>query len=497
MLQKYINFVRGVSVNWTGLIGVVLTTSSFVIFVVLEFLRLMGFLTNSYVGLVTYMVFPALFIIGLILIPIGWRKRKKETGKTTKELLEERFDPSDVKSGFLGARVFLTIAIFTLINIIFLGVLSSRMLHFMDSAEFCGTACHTVMNPEWTTYQASPHARVKCVECHVGEGVDALINSKLNGLYQILSVTFNLYEKPIPTPVHQLRPAQETCEKCHWPDKFYGARMKSMTTYAKDEESTPYYTTLVLKVDAGDRRAKGGIHWHIAEENEIRYTSVNDEREEMIWVDVRQPDGSFKRYVNEELTEEEREYEEVRVLDCVDCHNRATHIYQPVEDAVDSIIELGQIDRSLPFAKREALAAVNNRYENYQKSREGISNQMHGFYQRNYPEKYPSFRTAIDSAVAALNAIYERNIHPEMNIYWGAYKSFLGHEDDGGCYRCHSYKMVAEDGEYIDDDCTICHSIAAYESEEPYQFMMEPDTSHSDYAMHKYLRNELIGAAEK
>ena len=186
MFSRYKNFIRGVSVNKIGLAGVVLTTSSFVTFVFLELIRILGFITNAYVGLVNYMVFPAIFIVGLILIPIGWRRRKKQTGKSTQELLQEQFEKEETEGKFLGSRIFRTIAIFTIINIAFLGVLSSRMLHFMDEPHFCGTACHTVMNPEWVTYQASPHARVKCVECHVGEGVDALVDAKLNGLWQII-----------------------------------------------------------------------------------------------------------------------------------------------------------------------------------------------------------------------------------------------------------------------------------------------------------------------
>ncbi len=171
------------------------------------------------------------------------------------------------------------------------------MLHFMDSAEFCGTACHSVMNPEWTTYQASPHARVACVECHVGEGVGALVNSKLNGAWQMVSATFDLYERPIPTPVHQLRPARETCEKCHWPSKFYGSRLQTRIAYENDEASTPRYTTLNLKIDAG-AAGDTGVHWHISPGKEVRYASVDDEREEMIWVESLQPDGNVRRFVN-------------------------------------------------------------------------------------------------------------------------------------------------------------------------------------------------------
>ena len=234
LIRRYKNFIRGVSVNKTGKAGVILTTSSFITLVIFETARLTGIVTNSYVGLVTYMLFPAVFIAGLVLVPIGWMKYRRQRGRTTRELLSETFPGDEMKTGILGSPVVRTIAILTMVNVVFMGVVGVNMLHFMDSAEFCGTACHTVMNPEWTTYQLSPHARVQCVECHVGEGVDALVNAKLNGLRQVLLASLNIYSRPVPTPVHQLRPARETCEKCHWPDKFYGIRQKQIVRYTPD-----------------------------------------------------------------------------------------------------------------------------------------------------------------------------------------------------------------------------------------------------------------------
>ena len=283
MFERYLNFIRGVSTNLCGRLGVALTVSSFICMVVMELAMLVGLVTNSYAGLISYMLFPALFIIGLILVPIGWRRFKKVSNISTADLLARQFGDENNLSDFAGSRLFQTIGILTIINILFLSVISIRMLSFMDEAEFCGTACHSVMSPEWATYQQSPHARVACVECHVGEGTGALIDSKLNGLWQMVSVTFDLLERPIPTPVHQLRPARETCEKCHWPDRFYGQRLKTIARYEHDSSSTPLYTSLSLKVDAGSSASRSGIHWHIAEENEVRYASVDDQRKDIIW----------------------------------------------------------------------------------------------------------------------------------------------------------------------------------------------------------------------
>jgi len=496
VLDKYLRFLRGVSINRIGKIGVILTTSSFITFLILEIARFMGIFTNAYAGLVVYLLFPLLFIIGLILIPIGWYLRKKTTGKSGKELLTESFGDQETKGGFFGSTVFKSIALFSIINILFMTVAGSRMLHFMDSARFCGTACHSVMNPEWVTYQDSPHARVACVECHVGEGVGALIDSKINGTRQIISVTFNLLERPIPTPVHQLRPARETCEKCHWPDKFYGSRLKTIVRYDNDSASTTGYTTLNLKVDAGKVSPKGGIHWHVAEENEVCYSSVDDERETMLWVERKMPDGSYKRYRNTSITNSsiQSKGEEARVLDCIDCHNRATHIYEDPRDAVNEQIRLDNLDRLLPYLKREAIAAITKNYSDSTAAMEGIANQLAGFYRLNYPNISRTMTAQINRAIMILQAIYNRNIHHDMNIEWGTYHSHIGHRlvEKSGCFRCHNNAMIDEAGESISSNCIMCHSILAYDYDKPFGYIQAADTTDPEFQMHQYLKKEFL-----
>lgn len=496
MFTRYVRFIQAISVNRLGQLGVAFTTSSFITFLFLEMARFSGVLSNAYIGLITYLLLPALFLFGLLLIPLGWHQQKKETGKTTRELLDAQFRSTDTARGFFGSKVFLSIGALTLVNIVFLGLASSRMLIFMDEPNFCGTACHSVMNPEWVTYQESPHARVRCVECHVGEGVEAHISSKLSGLRQMISVTFDLLERPIPTPVRDLRPSRETCEKCHWPEKFYGQRLKTIVRYKKDVESTALYNTLSLKIDAGKGAERRGIHWHVSEENEVRYASVDDEREKMIWVEARQPDGDFKRYTNTRLVGHAEASLE-RTLDCVDCHNRATHIYEDPNNAIDERMSRGMIDRSLPFVKRESMAAITAGYANEEDAMEGISNRLHGFYRREFPEVARGNRAGIDSVVTVLQAVYTRNIHHQMNITWNTYRSLIGHSGGGGCFRCHNANMVDDGGEAISSDCTMCHSILAYESDAPFAYVQTADSTAADFRMHEYLLKEFLDSSKK
>ena len=496
MWRIYQNFIRGVSVNTWGKAGIILTTSTFITFLVLEVARLAEILTNQYMGLITYMVLPLLFVIGLVLIPVAWNLYRKTTGKTTRELLRQQFPDEEIQGRLTGSRLFLIVLGLTLVNVLFMVGVSMRTLHFMDQPRFCGNACHQVMNPEWTTYQVSPHARVKCVECHVGEGIDALIDSKLNGLYQIISATFHLYEQPIPTPVHQLRPAQETCEHCHWPAKFYGNKLLPNVSYALDSLSTPRYTTLNLKIDSGLRTGSPGIHWHIADENQVRYASVGDDRRRIIWVEVRQPDGMYIRYENTRLSQSKVQTgpdEEARIMDCVDCHNRATHIYEQPERAVDERIRLGAIPRSLPFVKREALSALTNNYNSVSAAMQGITNHMQGFYRRNFPRSFTGSMSEIDTTITVLHSIWRRNIHPEMDITWGTYPSHIGHpNEETGCFRCHNKFLQTAAGQTINDDCTLCHSLLANQSAEPFEYLQLPDEEQPEFGLRQYLREEFL-----
>lgn len=497
-MKRFQLFLRGISTNWTGTVGVALTTSAFLLFVFFELLQLAGILTNSYIGLISYMALPALFILGLILVPIGWWQYRRAMGRTTEELLSQRFPDDMTRAKRLGSSLVGTIALLTVVNFLFLGIGGARMLHFMDSPKFCGTACHQIMEPEWTAYQHSPHAHVRCVDCHVGEGAEALLNAKLNGLWQVVSATFDLYERPVPTPVHQLRPARETCEKCHWPDKFYGDRIKTFTRFALDERNTPSHTTLALKVGGGTGLHQGTIHWHVADTNEVRYQAADEQRLVMEWVEVRRGDD-FHRYTNRVLNRSALTdpappgHQEPRTMDCVDCHNRATHIYQDPEAAVDQALAGGLISPDLPFAKKVGLSALTNGYPDKAAAWDGIDRTVRGFYLRDLDRADLATGEDTDNMVAALRDIYDRNIFPFMNVGWNPYPSHIGHHDQGGCFRCHNKDMVDEVGQAIAYDCTLCHSILAMDSASEFQFLLPLNKDDPDRQMHRFLQEEFLG----
>ena len=493
MIRRFRPFLRGLSTTRTGTLGVALTTSSALLLVFMLLLQTAGVTGNSYAGLLTFLMLPGLFILGLILIPVGWAQLRRRTGKSTQELLTRSFPDDMIKADTFGSSLAVTIAGLTVVNLMVIGFGGAAILHHMDTPEFCGTTCHTVMNPEWVTYTSSPHAHVACVECHVGEGGKALIDAKLNGLRQMWLVTTGGYNRPIPTPVHTLRPARETCEKCHWPDKFYGDRIKSFMRFDADSASTARYSTLALKVGAGGQEGK--IHWHVSAANEVRYQPVSDNHMQMAWVEVKR-DGEYHRYVNRRaILPDADELPPMRTVDCVDCHNRATHVYQTPEDVVDELMAEGKIDRTVPWAKAASMQAITATVKSSDSREAAIAGALRGFYQRRDPSVLHRHLRGIDGMITELAAAHTRNVHPEMKVDWGNYPSHLGHRQGrAGCFRCHNNELVDSEGQSINADCTLCHSILAFDSPSPFRYLEPVQPAQPDSAMHIYLQQEFTGA---
>ena len=116
----------------------------------------------------------------------------------------------DLRSPYLR-RALLLVGLLTFVNFAIMGAASYKGVEYMDSAQFCGQTCHTVMSPEFTAYVNSPHSRVACVECHIGPGAPWFVKAKISGVRQVFAVTLKTYSRPIPSPVHELRPARDTC----------------------------------------------------------------------------------------------------------------------------------------------------------------------------------------------------------------------------------------------------------------------------------------------
>jgi hypothetical protein len=416
---------------------------------------------SPYIGILAYMVAPGFLICGLLLIGVGaWRERRKQLGEL---LLYPRIDLNDPgqRSAVLSFGAFLVA--FVMLS----GAGSYKAYEFTDSVQFCGQTYHSVMKPEFTAYQLSPHARVGCVECHVGSGATWYVKSKLSGTRQLFAVMFNTFPRPIPTPVHNLRPAQETCEECHWPKKFYGAQLKVFTHYASDEQNTPRQIRMLIKTGGGDPAtgAPEGIHWHMNIANQIDYVAADDKRQIIAYVHIKDTQGRVTEYYAQDsaLSKEQIAKASRHRMDCVDCHNRPTHIYVPPDEAVDQALLARKLDASLPYLKQQAIAALTGKYETTEAALQAIAQDIHGFYETKYPEVGKNKQLEIRNAIEELQQIFRGTTFPEMKLNWQTHPNNLGHFYFNGCFRCHDGQHVSTDGKVIRKDCDICHTLTGQE----------------------------------
>jgi nitrate/TMAO reductase-like tetraheme cytochrome c subunit len=336
---------------------------------------------------------------------------------------------------------------------------------YTESVEFCGTVCHS-MYPQLERYEFSAHAKVECTQCHVGEGLQPFVQSKIDGTRQLIATIFDNYSRPIKSPVHNLRPARETCETCHSPQSFKDNVTKTIRHYENDAANTLEQTTLILKM-GGWQSSTGtskGIHWHIS--SEVDYIALDDQRQAMAWIGVRQPDGSLKEYFASDLAgmgqkafvEEARAKGEIRRMDCIDCHNRAAHYIPYPEQAVDNAITDGLISTNLPQVRQKAVEILNTQYATSDEAFAAIDK-----LGSTYRADTSLTAAAIDQAVKTLKDLYTQTNFPDMKLDWRTNPNNGRHTPTLGCFRCHDGKHISMDAagkqETISVACNLCHTV--------------------------------------
>ena len=352
-----------------------------------------------------------------------------------------------------------------LLPFIFMGVLSLVVLaagvytwEYTNSPEFCGTACHT-MPPEYTSYLASPHARVDCVDCHIGRDfITTRITRKAGDIKHIVSLAFKQYEFPI--QANDLRPARDTCERCHFPEKFSDDSLREIRTFASDQSNTPSSIFLTLKTGGGTQREGlgRGIHWHI--ENKVYYLPNDSTEQEIPFVRVMQADGTYVDFIElgSSVIVEDIEADSLKEMDCITCHNRITHLVPKPEDAVDEMLARGIISPLIPEIRRVSLEVLHTLFESKSAGLDGIKSLL-TYYQKNYSEYYAVNYELVASAIDALLDYYSTSVFPEQKSDWDSHKDNLGHQDSPGCFRCHDGEHLNEQKQAIRLECNICHSI--------------------------------------
>jgi NapC/NirT cytochrome c family, N-terminal region len=456
------------SQNTLSLIGVVLTTSSAI--------TLIGFWIydfilpgppHPYVGILLFLLLPSVFVLGLVLIPVGISLRRRNLRKAGE--LPTIYPAIDLKTPMVR-NSFLFIACATALNVMIFGFASYRSVEYMDSTTFCGQTCHTVMAPEFSAYQNSPHSRIECVDCHIGPGAGWFVRSKLSGLRQVFAVTFHTYSRPIPSPVKYLRPARDTCEQCHWPQRFSGDKFIVKTNYKDDEKNTPMTTALMMKIGGRISSGSVGIHGkHLDEGSRIHYISTDERRQVIPVVYYTDDKGKTVEYVSTDVHASKQELEkgEKRTMDCIDCHNRPTHAFELPANAVDLRMSHGLISPELPYIHKKAVELLKADYPDRDSAQKQIVEGIENYYRTSYPDLYKDKRGLIEQSAENIAKIYLRNIFPEMKMSWGVHPNNLGHNDFPGCFRCHDGSHISADGQTISNDCTSCHNLLAVQEENP------------------------------
>ncbi|MGB2675533.1 MAG: NapC/NirT family cytochrome c [Candidatus Acidiferrum sp.] len=467
-VRNWARLLYFLSQNVISLIGVVLTTSTavtMIAFWIYDFM-LQG-PPHPYVGILIFLILPGLFVFGLLLIPLGIllrRKKLRGAGELPMAYPEIDLRVPVVRSGLLF------IGIATVLNILIFTFASYQGVAYMDTTTFCGQTCHTVMQPEFSAYQNSPHARVNCVECHIGPGAGWFVKSKLSGVRQVFAVTFKTYSRPIPSPVKYLRPARETCEQCHWPQRFSGDKFIVKTDYKDDEKNTPETTALVLKIGGRTWQGSVGIHGrHLDEGSRIRYIATDEQRQVIPVVYYTDDKGKTVEYVSTDIkvSKEQLAKSEKRVMDCIDCHNRPTHAFELPESAVDLRIYRGLISAELPFIKKKAVELLKADYPDRDTAQKKIVEGVTSYYRSTYPDIYNTKRALVEQSAGNVAGIYMQNIFPDMKVTWGVHPNNLGHNDFPGCFRCHDGSHTSTDGQTISNDCSACHNLLAVQEENP------------------------------
>jgi len=448
--------------NLISLIGVVLVTTASILWLLTFPAYWKGEAGTPYIGIVLFLLLPGVFLIGLVLIPAGiawntWKRRKSGD--------QGPFLPQGGELRKLAIFVALT----TMVNLLMGSQFSYRAVTYMDTDTFCGRACHTVMQPEYTAYLHSPHARVSCGECHIGAGASFYAKSKLSGVGQLFAVAFHTYPEPIPTPVQALRPARETCEHCHWPQQFDGDKLFVHTEYATDQQNSAATTVALMKIGGRNFSGTVGIHGAHVDGAQMRYVATDQHRQVIPQVTYTDPKGKVTVFnaTDTKVSPEELARGEHREMDCMDCHNRPTHIFQVPERAVDQAMTQGSISPKLPFIKKEAVEVLRRNYPDRDTGTREIAASIDNFYRTSYPQTYAADSALIKTAIGTVQSLYQQNIFPDMKVTWGTYPNNLGHTDYPGCFRCHDGNHTSADGRTISNDCATCHDLLAVSEKNP------------------------------
>ena len=457
-----IALVNGIARSKLSLVGAVVACVLFPVLLFSVILDAQGIVENPYFGFLNYVILGPIFTVGLLLVIVGlfFSKGQEDIGLFTYEYIREQLTmPGRLTR--VRKLIFLTICL-TFVTVFTVGVFSYAGYQYSESVDFCATLCHSVMKPEYVTYLNSPHSRIRCVDCHIGTDATWYKKTKIRGIQQIFNVAFDTYSRPIKSPITNLRPNRRVCETCHRPEKFHGDKLIVLDKFLPDEQNTHIQTVLLMRIgSAGYERKAHGIHWHVSENNQMTYKYSDRQREKITQVRFINSSGSEETYTNVDADQTKLASDTTRKMDCIDCHNRPTHIFLSSNEALDRKILNDSIPAQLPFIKRQALEVITKSYASEEEADREIADSLRNWYKENYPTIFQQKPLLLKKAIIGVQQAYSENVFPSMNIKWNTYKNFVGHTGGSGCFRCHNDSMQTPDGKAISCECTKCHIILA------------------------------------
>lgn len=445
--------------NGMTLFGVTFAVVMLIVTVILIVIDVFSGFSHGYGGLITYIALPGMMFFGLFIALIGLMRARKRAlrGELPDELPIIDLNVSKQR------HMVVSFAVGGLVLMALSGFGSYKGYEYTESVQFCGTTCHNLMKPEYTAYQNSPHARVTCAGCHIGSGVDWYVKSKLSGSYQVYSTLFNKYERPIKTPIRNLRPAKETCEQCHWPKHFFAQKLRTHEYFLSDDTNTAYELGMLVKIGGGEGTSAQGIHAHMYLDSQVTYVAADRERQEIPYVEIKDKSGKVTIYRDKSIKFSDAQLKtgERRIVDCIDCHNRPTHIFHPGEFAVNAAMSAGSIDPTIPEIKMKATEVLDAKYNSTEEAVAKIATDIRAYYKASHADFLATGSAKLEAAIAGIQDIYKKNYFPEMRTDWRSHFDNLDHIHSNGCFRCHDDKHVSDDGKVISKNCQTCHTIVS------------------------------------
>jgi hypothetical protein len=444
--------------NWISMAGVTLVTLAGFSWLFVLPANIRGHVGNPYIGLLVFIAIPAVFFVGLALIPIGLALARRHVAAGFA-------DATDRRAAWRRVGVFF--AVMTMANLIIGSQLSYRAVEHMETVQFCGQTCH-VMKPEYTAHLLPPHQEVACASCHIAPGATGWLKAKLAGTRQLMAVTFDTFPRPIESAMesNRLVSSAETCEQCHARENSIGPRLRVFSKFKDDEANTHTETVLMMLVGGG---RFGGIHGaHMGPGVRIRYAASDRKRQTIPWVEYRNTQtGVTRTYLASDAKPVSVSSLPTFEMQCVDCHNRPAHSFELPDRAVDEAIARGEIPVGLPFVKKTAVELLKASYSSDDEATQRIPAGLSVYYQGKYPAVASKRFADIRTVGEALLAIYRHNVFPDLKVTWATYPNNLGHADDPGCFRCHDDCHATPDKKTITQDCNACHQSLAVEETSP------------------------------